>query len=77
MLTIVSDITMIGNHSYFNQYTQGIISDKGPWFKLIIEYSEEYNECISSIHSKLWKDFEYLQNEVNKFLVCKDIWIYS
>jgi len=21
MLTIVSDITMIGNHSYFNQYT--------------------------------------------------------
>lgn len=30
MLSIVSDITMIGNHSYFNQYTQGIISDKGP-----------------------------------------------
>ena len=77
MLSIVADIQMIGNHSYFNQYTQGIISDKGPRFKAIIENSEEYNDCIENIHLKLWNDFEFLQSEVNKFIVCKEIWIYS
>jgi len=60
MLSIVSDITMIGNHSYFNQYTQGIISDKGLWFWFIIEDSEDYNNVKNQISNWIRLDFEYI-----------------
>ena len=73
MLGVTADVVRVINHQNFNQFIQGLISDSGPKFKVIVEQSFQYQASKEAIQQKIDMDFKELMPQVNRIEMCRDI----
>lgn len=66
MQTVVEEIQRVISHTEFRQFINGLISDGGPKFRVIVENSSDFMSTKTSISKKIMSDFEQLNQLVQK-----------
>lgn len=49
MQTVTEEVVRVINHADFHQFIHGLISEKGPWFRTIVDQSYAYQSTKRAI----------------------------
>ena len=70
MLQATDEISSVAGQQAFNQFTQGVISEKAFQFRDLVDNSPEYQNVRNDIATQIKGDLEKLQTAVDKFEAC-------
>lgn len=74
MQYVTAEVVRVINNNDFNALTHTMISEAGPRFRDIVDQSFKYQFTKDAIHTKINNDFEWIENQVQKFEKCRTIY---